>query len=160
MPTTAGRRDDRQPEQSGPAPKYLHHHGLEKAHNHNIRPADLPASVESMHRPGPASRPFVLATLRALRLDPGPLPDAAYTQAESQHNPRSPTFLTEPRPFRDDSVRPLIGNAFVDPESSGETVVEAVNRRGRQARVRVACTSFRSSDGTVGGALLLMEVVD
>jgi two-component system, chemotaxis family, CheB/CheR fusion protein len=58
-----------------------------------------------------------------------------------------------------DSVRPLIGNAFVDPESFGETVVEAVNRRGRQARVRVVCTSFRSNDGTVGGALLLMEVV-
>jgi two-component system CheB/CheR fusion protein len=58
-----------------------------------------------------------------------------------------------------DSVRPLIGNAFVDPDSSGETVVDAVNRRGRQARVRVVCTSFRSTDGTVGGALLLMEVV-
>lgn len=58
-----------------------------------------------------------------------------------------------------DSVRPLIGNAFVDPDGSGETVVDAVNRRGRPARVRVVCTSFRSADGTVGGALLLMEVV-
>ncbi|OBG32709.1 CheR family methyltransferase [Mycobacterium sp. E3198] len=58
-----------------------------------------------------------------------------------------------------DTVRPLIGNAFVDPDSAGETVVDAVNRRGRPARVRVACTSFRSADGTVGGALLLMEVV-
>ncbi|OBH00361.1 MULTISPECIES: CheR family methyltransferase [unclassified Mycobacterium] len=58
-----------------------------------------------------------------------------------------------------DTVRPLIGNAFVDPDSSGETVVDAVNRRGRPARVRVVCTSFRSADGTVGGALLLMEVV-
>lgn len=58
-----------------------------------------------------------------------------------------------------DSVRPLIGNAFVDPESSGEVVVEAVNRRGRPATVRITCTSFRSSEGTVGGALLLMEVV-
>lgn len=58
-----------------------------------------------------------------------------------------------------DGVRPLIGNAFVDPDSSGEAVVDAVNRRGRQARVRVVCTSFRSTDGTVGGALLLMEVV-
>ena len=36
--------------------------------------ADLPASADSMHRAGPASRPFVLATLRALRLDPGPYP--------------------------------------------------------------------------------------
>jgi two-component system CheB/CheR fusion protein len=58
-----------------------------------------------------------------------------------------------------DSLRPLIGNAFVDPDSAGETVVDAVNRRGRQARVRVVCTSFRSAEGTVGGALLLMEVV-
>lgn len=58
-----------------------------------------------------------------------------------------------------DSVLPLIGNAFVDPESSGETLVDAVNRRGRPARVRVTCTSFRSSDGTAGGALLLMEVL-
>lgn len=58
-----------------------------------------------------------------------------------------------------DGVRPLIGNAFVDPESSGEVVVDAVNRRGRPARVRVTCTPFRSSEGTVGGALLLMEVL-
>jgi two-component system CheB/CheR fusion protein len=57
-------------------------------------------------------------------------------------------------------VRPLIGNAFVDPESSGETVVDAVNRRGRPARVRVMCTSFRSKDGEVGGAVLLMDVLD
>ncbi|MCW2661471.1 MAG: hypothetical protein JWP83_2623 [Mycobacterium sp.] len=58
-----------------------------------------------------------------------------------------------------DGVRPLIGNAFVDPDSSGEAVVDAVNRRGRPARIRVVCTSFRSSLGTVGGALLLMEVL-
>jgi two-component system, chemotaxis family, CheB/CheR fusion protein len=58
-----------------------------------------------------------------------------------------------------EDVRPLIGNAFVDPDSSGETVVDAVSRRGSPARVRVLCTSFRSGDGTVGGALLLMEVV-
>jgi len=37
MPTTAGRRDDRQLDQSGPAPTYLRHHGLEKAYNHTIR---------------------------------------------------------------------------------------------------------------------------
>jgi two-component system CheB/CheR fusion protein len=57
-----------------------------------------------------------------------------------------------------DAVRPLIGNAFVDPDSSGEALVDAINRRGRPARVRVTCTSFRSSEGRVGGALLLMEV--
>lgn len=58
-----------------------------------------------------------------------------------------------------DGVRPLIGNAFVDPDSSGEVVVDAVNRRGRQARVRVTCTPFRSGEGTIGGALLLMEIL-
>lgn len=58
-----------------------------------------------------------------------------------------------------DGVLPLIGNAFVDPDTSGEVVVDAVNRRGRPARVRVTCTPFRSGEGTVGGALLLMEVL-
>jgi two-component system, chemotaxis family, CheB/CheR fusion protein len=57
-----------------------------------------------------------------------------------------------------DTVRPLIGNAFVDADSSGQAEVDAVNRRGRPARVHITCTSFRSSEGAVGGALLLMEV--
>jgi two-component system CheB/CheR fusion protein len=54
-------------------------------------------------------------------------------------------------------VKPMIGHALVDPDSVGETVVDAVNRRGKQARIRVTCTPFRSSD-SVGGAMLLMEV--
>jgi two-component system CheB/CheR fusion protein len=58
-----------------------------------------------------------------------------------------------------DAVKPLIGKAFVDPEAIGETVVDAVNRRGRSARVRVTCTAFRSSEEPANGALLLMEVV-
>jgi two-component system, chemotaxis family, CheB/CheR fusion protein len=58
-----------------------------------------------------------------------------------------------------DSLRPLIGNAFVDSDGSGEAVVDAVNRRGRPARVRIRSSSFRSSEGTVAGALLLMEVL-
>ncbi|OJZ75322.1 chemotaxis protein CheR [Mycobacterium paraffinicum] len=58
-----------------------------------------------------------------------------------------------------DDVRPLIGNAFVDADSCGQTEVDAINRRGRPTRVRVTCTSFRSGERTVGGALLLMEVV-
>jgi two-component system, chemotaxis family, CheB/CheR fusion protein len=58
-----------------------------------------------------------------------------------------------------DAVKPLIGKAFVDPEVTEETSVEAVNRRGRQARVRVTCTAFRSTEGGVNGALLLMEVM-
>lgn len=59
-----------------------------------------------------------------------------------------------------DDVRPLIGHAFVDPQSSGQVIVNAVNRRGRTARVRVACSSFTSPDDSLRGALLLMEVVD
>ena len=59
-----------------------------------------------------------------------------------------------------EAVRSLIGNAFVDPESFDQTVVDAINRRGRSARVRVTCTPFRSTDGNIGGALLLMEVVE
>ena len=56
-----------------------------------------------------------------------------------------------------DTVRPLIGNAFVDSDNPGETVVEAVNRRGRAIRVRVLCSSFQGPDGDVSGALLLMD---
>ncbi|OMC55674.1 chemotaxis protein CheR [Mycobacterium sp. IS-836] len=58
-----------------------------------------------------------------------------------------------------DTVRPLIGNAFVDSDTSSQTVVDAVNRRGRPAQVRVTCTPFRSAGEDVRGALLLMEVV-
>ncbi|ORC02082.1 chemotaxis protein CheR [Mycobacterium persicum] len=58
-----------------------------------------------------------------------------------------------------ENLRPLIGNAFVDPDSFGETVLDAVNRRGRPAQVRVTCTSFRSAGDLIGGALLLLEVV-
>ncbi|OMC48175.1 chemotaxis protein CheR [Mycobacterium sp. IS-2888] len=58
-----------------------------------------------------------------------------------------------------ETVRPLIGNAFVDSDTSSQTVVDAINRRGRPAQVRVTCTPFRSPGGDVGGALLLMEVV-
>lgn len=57
-------------------------------------------------------------------------------------------------------VNPLIGRAFVEPDSMGKSVVDAVNRRGRSAQVRVTCTAFRSSLGAVNGALLLMEPQD
>jgi two-component system CheB/CheR fusion protein len=56
-----------------------------------------------------------------------------------------------------ETVRPLIGNAFVNPDNPGETVIEAVNRRGRPTQVRVICTSFQPPDGGVSGALLLMD---
>jgi two-component system CheB/CheR fusion protein len=57
-------------------------------------------------------------------------------------------------------VKPLIGNAFVDGEADGQTVVDAVNRRGRHTKVKVTCTSFRSTEGPVSGALLRMEEVE
>jgi two-component system CheB/CheR fusion protein len=56
-----------------------------------------------------------------------------------------------------DAIRPLIGHAFVEPDKPGESVVEAVNRRGRATKIRVVCTGFQSPDGTVNGALLLMD---
>lgn len=59
-----------------------------------------------------------------------------------------------------DNVKPLIGQAFVDPGITNEAVVDAVTRRGRQARVRVTCTGFRSAEKAVNGALLLMELQD
>lgn len=58
-----------------------------------------------------------------------------------------------------EAVKPLIGQVFVDGDATAETTVDAINRRGRAARVRVLCTAFRSGDGAVNGALLLMEVV-
>lgn len=56
-----------------------------------------------------------------------------------------------------DTVRPLIGNAFADSDQTGEVIIDAVNRRGRATRIRVTCTAFRSLEGGVKGALLLME---
>ncbi len=58
-----------------------------------------------------------------------------------------------------EALRPLIGNAFVDPDSNGEATVEAVDRRGRKATIRVGCASFRTREGGAGGALLLMEIL-
>ncbi|MBV9721624.1 MAG: PAS domain S-box protein [Mycobacterium sp.] len=57
-----------------------------------------------------------------------------------------------------DQVRPLIGNAFVDPLAPGEAIIDAVNRRGRPTQLRVTCTGFQSApDDGINGALLLME---
>ena len=43
-------------------------------------------AAPSLRRAGPRSRPFVLATLRALRLDRRPSPGAARTEAENDEN--------------------------------------------------------------------------
>ncbi|MGV0625435.1 CheR family methyltransferase [Mycolicibacter minnesotensis] len=58
-----------------------------------------------------------------------------------------------------DNVRPLIGNAFVDPTNPGEARIEAINRRGRPVTVRVTCAGLQTPGANVvNGALLLMEV--
>jgi two-component system CheB/CheR fusion protein len=54
-------------------------------------------------------------------------------------------------------VKQLIGRAFVDPDSFGEAIVDAVTRRGRATRIRVTCTAFRTPADNVQGAMLLME---
>ncbi|SEH65267.1 two-component system, chemotaxis family, CheB/CheR fusion protein [Mycolicibacterium rutilum] len=48
-----------------------------------------------------------------------------------------------------EQVKPLIGQAFVDPDITTETTVEAVNRRGKTTRIRVTCTGFHTSEGSV-----------
>ena len=57
-------------------------------------------------------------------------------------------------------VKPLIGHAFVEHDEAAKTVVEAVTRRGHKSRIRVSCTAFRSRDGGITGALLLMEIAE
>lgn len=56
-----------------------------------------------------------------------------------------------------EAVKPLIGRAFVDPDTTDDATLEAVNRRGRATRIRVLCSAFRSAEGNVNGAVLLME---
>src|SRR6187549_1352010 len=90
--------------QSGPAPTYLRITlGEGTPTPTQSHQADRPASADSMHRAGPASRPFVLATLRALRLDPGPNPVPS-TRSPKTSKTTAQQPLDTPRPFRDDSA--------------------------------------------------------
>src|SRR6476620_8194014 len=92
--------------QSGPAPTYLRITlGEGTPPPTQSHQADRPASADSMHRAGPASRPFVLATLRALRLDPGPYPVLS-TRRPKTSKTTAQQPLDTPRPFRDDSAFP------------------------------------------------------
>jgi two-component system, chemotaxis family, CheB/CheR fusion protein len=59
-----------------------------------------------------------------------------------------------------DDVKSLIGQAFVDSQTTGQAVVDAVNRRGKPTKVRVSCSAFWNTDGNVDGALRLMETQD
>src|SRR4029077_16699837 len=88
-----------------PCPNLSAHHTWRRTPTYNNLAADLPASADSMHRAGPASRPFVLATLRALRLDPGPYPVLS-TRRPKTSKTTAQQPLDTPRPFRDDSAVP------------------------------------------------------
>jgi two-component system CheB/CheR fusion protein len=59
-----------------------------------------------------------------------------------------------------DELKPLIGHAFVDSQTTEQAVVDAVNRRGKPTKVRVSCSAFWNTGGNVDGALLLMEAQD
>jgi two-component system CheB/CheR fusion protein len=56
-----------------------------------------------------------------------------------------------------EDVKPMIGNAFVNPETPGAAAFEVINRRGRTVQLKVVCTAFRSATTAITGALLLLE---
>ena len=58
-----------------------------------------------------------------------------------------------------DVVRPLAVAAFLSPHPVDETVLEAINRRGKPIQLRISSSSFRAAGTDVNGALLLMEVL-
>ncbi len=57
-------------------------------------------------------------------------------------------------------LRPLVRSALGDPTFMEETKLAAVNRRGREVRIRVVCSSLRGSGGEPAGAILVMEQTD
>jgi hypothetical protein len=97
----AGRRDDRQPDQSGPAPTYLRYHGLEKAHNHTVAPLifrDPPTACAGL-----AQRQDRSSSLRCGRSVLTPvLTRRCLPGGRKPAKPLVDNVLTEPRPFRDD----------------------------------------------------------
>jgi two-component system CheB/CheR fusion protein len=54
-------------------------------------------------------------------------------------------------------INPLIGKIFVEPNTVEDTAIDAVNRRGKQVRVRVTCTAFGYNGDSASGALLTMD---
>ena len=58
-----------------------------------------------------------------------------------------------------EDLKPMIGRAFVEADSMSETVIEAIDRRGRQQRIRFICGAFRAVDDSVNGVIILMEIV-
>ncbi|MET8999996.1 CheR family methyltransferase [Amycolatopsis sp. NPDC004169] len=54
-------------------------------------------------------------------------------------------------------IRPVVREALSDPAYYGELTLDAINRRGRAAVVRLLCSPLRGSGGESHGALLMME---
>ncbi|WP_103354488.1 CheR family methyltransferase [Amycolatopsis sp. CA-128772] len=54
-------------------------------------------------------------------------------------------------------VRPVVREALSDPTYYGELMLDAINRRGRSALVRLLCSPLRAPGGDSHGALLMME---
>ena len=55
-------------------------------------------------------------------------------------------------------INPLIGRILVEPGTVENTAVDAVNRRGKQVRIRVTCSAFGYNGNSASGALLAMDV--
>lgn len=54
-------------------------------------------------------------------------------------------------------LRQAVREALTDPGFSVSLTVDAINRRGRGAVIRVFCSALRGTDGKSQGALLMME---
>ncbi len=57
-------------------------------------------------------------------------------------------------------LRPMIRNAIGDVAYDATVMLDAVNRRGRSATIRLRCAALRGADGKSQGALLMMEDVN
>jgi two-component system, chemotaxis family, CheB/CheR fusion protein len=55
------------------------------------------------------------------------------------------------------AARTLLQTALAGSEEPLEQVLDAVNRRGRPVRVRVACNALRGSEGRIRGVFVLLE---
>ena len=77
--------------QSGPAPTYLPIATWRRTPQQHNLAADLPASPTACTGPAQRQDRSSSLTLRALRLDPRPLPSAVYTEPENQQNHCSTT---------------------------------------------------------------------
>jgi two-component system CheB/CheR fusion protein len=56
-----------------------------------------------------------------------------------------------------DQLRPLVRQALMDADGPRSVELDAVNRRGKSIRVRIECSPLTSGDGSVSGAVLMME---